>query len=241
MKQKILIIFILLCLIGCQHRSRVDITPHPINPEAHIYYRMARGLHASYDGGVEARLQALEFLDNALRIDSLNPHYYGLKARIFTEWGFLDPALAVQTRAYELGAMNGDYYFQLGLLQAARGMDEEARENFRRSDEFLREVVRQHPDSLLAFVKQRAAHALYMGDDALFMPDRNYVWDRFPDRGWELVTTQSLRPSELIIQVLDIERLLAERNLNILSEIFENDAERPAWMEYLENSPPKLE
>ena len=246
MKLITLTILILLCLSSCNHRSRVDITPHRVNPEADVFYQQARVLHSNR-GDIESTLQVLALLDKALHIDSLNPHYYGLKARVLIEMGLLNPALDIQTHADKLGAINGDYLFQLGLLQAARGMEEEARRSFRRSDEFMTEVLRRYPDSLVAFVTQQAAYALYMGNDSLYMPDHRYVFDRFPDRAWDLEMTRRLRPSNLVRELLDLEerRTAMEENLkSSLSELWESletGTERPVWMEYLENLPQNLE
>ena len=221
MKKITPILVILFCLVSCQQPNRVDITPHRINPYADVYYQQALALNA--DHYRESALKALYFLDLALSIDSLNPHYYGLKARIFIELGLLDTALMIQSRADELGAINGEYLFQLGLLQAARDMEEEARRSFWRSNEFLTEVVRQHPDSLGAFVMQRAAYALYVGNDSLFMPDQRYVFDRFPDRAWDLEMTRRLRPSGLITQIKDIEMEFAIEDFqDAMSRLFED-------------------
>jgi hypothetical protein len=84
-------------LAGCSLKNGVNITPHEINGEADLFYREALRLSANYD--VDTTLKSIQLLDSALSIDSLNPDYYGLKAKLLCELGYLDSALLVQERA----------------------------------------------------------------------------------------------------------------------------------------------
>lgn len=87
---------------GCHSRqeSKADITPHCINLQADSLYRQAIALmESSYD--VDSTRKCIRFLDKALAIDSLNPDYYGMKAKLLSEMGELDSALYIQTLAME--------------------------------------------------------------------------------------------------------------------------------------------
>lgn len=188
---------------GCHSRSTVDITPHKVNTEADAYYRQALELFDHYD--TDSTQKAVAFLNEALSIDSLNPDYHGIKAKLYAELGLLDSALIIQRNAEKLGAINGEYLFQLGLFQAAKDFPDEAHESFRRSNEYLKTVLKHYPDSFGAFVTQQAANALYLGVDSLFMDDVKAVRERFPDRLMDVEMTRRLKPSNLINQLRRIE------------------------------------
>ncbi len=87
---------------GChsQQESKVDITPHCINLQADSLYRQAMTLMES-SCDVDSTRKCIRFLDKALAIDSLNPDYYGMKAKLLSEMGELDSALYIQTLAME--------------------------------------------------------------------------------------------------------------------------------------------
>lgn len=144
---------------GChsQQESKVDITPHCINLQADSLYRQAMTLMES-SCDVDSTRKCIRFLDKALAIDSLNPDYYGMKAKLLSEMGELDSALYIQTLAME-NAITGEYLFQLGLLQAAKDMHAEAHESFGKSKVFLQAVLKQYPDSLGAFILAEAANS----------------------------------------------------------------------------------
>ena len=82
---------------GChsQQESKVDITPHCINLQADSLYRQAMTLMES-SCDVDSTRKCIRFLDKALAIDSLNPDYYGMKAKLLSEMGELDSALYIQ-------------------------------------------------------------------------------------------------------------------------------------------------
>ena len=144
-------------------------------------------------------------LDYALSIDSMNPDYYGLKARLLAELGSLDSALEVQSKADRIGAITGEYLFQLALFQAAKDRPDEAKENFRRSNEFLKAVLKQYPDSLGAFITQQAAYALYHEQDSLYMPNAEEIRKHYPDRLMEVEMARRVKPRNLIKQVKSLE------------------------------------
>ena len=72
---------------GChsQQESKVDITPHCINLQADSLYRQAMTLMES-SCDVDSTRKCIRFLDKALAIDSLNPDYYGMKAKLLLKW-----------------------------------------------------------------------------------------------------------------------------------------------------------
>lgn len=190
---------------GCRQARKVeiDIRPHEVVPQADGLYRQAVALmQASYD--VDSAHKCIRLLDGALLIDSLNPDYYGMKAKLLSELGRLDSALAVQALALERGAITGDYLFQLGLFQAAKGMGEEAHASFGKARDYLRAVLESYPDSLGAFVYAEAANALYEGRDSLFMKDIREIRKRFPDRLMEIEMTRRVKPHSLVWQIRNI-------------------------------------
>lgn len=201
---KVLILLIVFCFpAGCKQRASMDITPHHVIPEANKLYQKALRLSASYD--VDSTEKSICLLDSALAIDSMNPDYYGAKAKWLSELGYLDSALTVQRQAANMGAVTGEYLFQLGLFQAAKERYEEAHESFRRSNEFQKAILKRYPDSLGAFVIQQAASACFHGQDSLFMADIESIRERFPDRLMEVETTRRLKPLHLIQQIKSME------------------------------------
>lgn len=200
-------------IMSCRSRQEqtIDITPHPIHPQADSLYRQAISLmESTYD--VDSTRKCIRFLNAALAIDSLNPDYYGIKAKLLSEMGELDSALYVQTLAQERKAITGEYLFQLGLFQAAKDMPAEAHENFGRSKAFLEEVLKQYPDSLGAFILAEAANALYEKKDSLFMRNIDEIRKRFPERLLEIEMTRRVKPHSLVNQ---IKRIKIEKDYNI--------------------------
>lgn len=196
----------IIAVISCYSRqeSKADITPHRINLQADSLYQQAIALmESSYD--VDSTRKCLRFLDSALAIDSLNPDYYGVKAKLLSELGELDSALYVQTLAMEKKAITGEYLFQLGLLQAAKDMYTEAHESFGQSKVFLQAVLKQYPDSLGAFILAEAANALYEKEDSLFMRNIDEVRKRFPERLMEIEMTRRVKPHSLVNQIRNIQ------------------------------------
>lgn len=190
--------------ISCTQSSTVDISPHEVNPAADIIYQDALELSTYYD--IDSTMKTLQLLDSALVIDSLNPDYYGLKAKLISELGNLDSALTILQFAEKRGAITGEYLFQKGLLEAAKSRKQEAKESFRRSNEILKAVLKQYPDSLGAFIIQQAANALYFEADSLYMTDVSAVRERFSDRLMEIEMTRRLNPSNLVKQLKEIEK-----------------------------------
>ena len=207
MNYKIIFIYILsfLCVTSCNNKKDVDITPYITEPKADSIYQLAIALvNSSFD--VDSTSKAMVLLDQALSIDSMNPDYYGVKAKLLAEMGYLDSALNIQTLADQKGAITGEYLFQLGLFQAAKDKDGEAHKSFERSNNYLKAVLEKYPDSLGAFMIQQAAYALYKGEDSLFMNDICTIRKRYPDRLMEIEMTRRLDPSSLIKQLKNIEK-----------------------------------
>lgn len=189
--------------MGCHSRPKVDITPHPVNARADSLYRQAVAiLQSSYD--VDSTRKSISLLDRALTIDSLNPDYYGTKAKLLAEMGELDSALRVQTLALEKKAITGEYLFQLGLFQAAKDMNDSAHQNFGKSIEILEAVLEQYPDSLGAFILKESANALYQGADSVYMKDLDAIRKRFPKRLLEIEMIRRLKPLSLVKQIKKI-------------------------------------
>lgn len=195
-------VLMLLSLSAC--KKQINVEAHSVTPKAELIFEEAVRITEEYFD-VDSTYKAIALIDKAIEIDSLNPDYYGLKARLYAEMGNLETALQIQERADSLGAVNGEYLLQLGLFQAARDNDDKAKESFRRSSEYLTEVLKQYPDSLGAFINQRAANALYHENDSLFMPDFKEIRNKFPDRQMEIEMTRRLKPLSLIGQLKAIE------------------------------------
>lgn len=210
----ILILLLVICAVtSCHFRQehKVNITSHIINIHADSLYRQAVALmQSSYD--IDSTRKCLHLLDEALKIDSLNPDYYGIKAKLLSEMGELDSALFIQTLAMEKKAITGEYLFQLGLFQAAKDMNREAHESFGKSRTYLRAVVEQYPDSLGAFILAEAANALYESQDSLFMRNIDEIRKQFPERLLEIEMTRRVKPHSLINQ---IRRIQIEKDYNI--------------------------
>ena len=98
----------LLLLFGCKPGAAIDITPHTVDPEADVYQEAPQRV-SNYD--VDTTWSCIRLIDQALLIDSLNPDYYGLKARLLCELGYLDSALTVQEEADRIGAITGSTCF----------------------------------------------------------------------------------------------------------------------------------
>lgn len=191
------------CQFSFRQKQTIDIIPHRIVPEADSLYQQAIALmQSSYD--VDSTRKCLRLLDEALTIDSLNPDYYGIKAKLLSEMGELDSALHIQTLAMERHAITGEYLFQLGLLQAATDQDAEAHETFGKSRDFLQAILREYPDSLGALILSEAANALYHKEDTLFMHDIDAIRQRFPDRLMEIEMTRRVKPNSLPEQIKNI-------------------------------------
>lgn len=208
----ILSVWLLICTaIGCHSPQKTDIRPHPVNLRADSFYRQAVALlQSSYD--VDSTRKCIGLLNRALMIDSLNPDYYGTKAKLLAEMGELDSALSVQTLAMEKKAMTGEYLFQLGLFQAAKDMHEAARQSFEKSISNLQTVLEQYPDSLGAFILEQSANALYQGTDTVYMKDIDAIRKRFPNRLLEIEMIRRLKPHSLVKQ---IKKLQIENEYNI--------------------------
>ena len=194
----ILSVLLVICIaIGCHSQQKPDIRPHPVNLSADSFYQKAVAiLQSSYD--VDSTRKCISLLDRALSIDSLNPDYYGTKAKLLAEMGELDSALCIQLLAMEKKAITGEYMFQLGLFQAARDMNAEAHQSFEKSMEILQAVLEQYPDSLGAFILEESA-------DSLYMKDIDAIRKRFPDRLLEIEMIRRLRPHSLVKQIKKIQ------------------------------------
>lgn len=189
-------------LTSCIQKESVDITPHKIKPRAHAYFLKAQELSYNYD--IDSTYKSINLLDSALLLDSLHPDYYGIKAKLMAELGYLDSALIIQTKADKLGAMNGEYLLQLGLFQAANDNTAEAHESFNRSNIYLKAVLKEYPDSLGAFIFQQTANALYHGEDSLYMNNLEEIRKKFPERLMEIEMTRRLKPSTLVKQIKNL-------------------------------------
>lgn len=196
---RVSLLLLLVAISGCSQRTTIDITPHVVNSEADKLYQEALILSASYH--TDSTMRAIQMLEKALEIDSMNPDYYGVKAKWLCEMGYLDSALTVQRVADNMGAVTGEYLFQLGLFQAAKERFDEARESFRRSNAFQEAILSQYPDSLGAYIIQQSAYACLHGEDSLFMADIEAVRERFPERLMEIEMTRRLKPLNLIKQI----------------------------------------
>ena len=101
----ILLVLLLICTaIGCHSRQKPDIRPHPVNLSADSFYQQAVASCNRLMMSIPRK--CISLLDRALSIDSLNPDYYGTKAKLLAEIGELDSALHVQTLAMERKAIN---------------------------------------------------------------------------------------------------------------------------------------
>lgn len=201
-------VFLLLCTsflltTGCTQATKIDTSPYPVNPEANEYYQQAVSLSESYD--IDSTLLSIILLDLALKVDSMNPEYHGFKSKLMIELGNLDEALELQQRADNIGAINGEYLFQLGLLQAAKNREEDAKSSFKRSLEYQDALLEVYPDSFQIYLIRQAALACYHENDSLFMPDRDYVRKRFPNNLLDITLSKGLKPSNLIKQIKSLQ------------------------------------
>lgn len=221
----ILLVLLLICTaIGCHSRQKPDIRPHPVNLSADSFYQQAVAiLQSSYD--VDSTRKCISLLDRALSIDSLNPDYYGTKAKLLAEIGELDSSLHVQTLAMERKAITGEYLFQLGLFQAAKDMNADAHQSFGKSLEILRAVLEQYPDSLGAFILEESANALYQGADSIYMKDIDGIRKRFPNRLLEIEMIRRLKPHSLVKQIKKIQ-IENEYNIDFDLDSLVNEMEK---------------
>lgn len=201
-------VFLILCtslllIIGCTQAPTIDTSPYPVNMEADEFYQQAVSLSESYD--VDSTQLSIILLDLALQIDSMNPEYHGLKAKLMIELGNLDEALELQQKADSIGVINGEYLFQLGLLQAAKDREEDAKSSFKRSLEYQDALLETYPDSFQIYLIRQAALACYQENDSLFMPDRDYVRKRFPNNLLDITMSKGLKPSNLIKQIKSLQ------------------------------------
>ena len=196
----ILLVLLLICTaIGCHSRQKPDIRPHPVNLSADSFYQQAVAiLQSSYD--VDSTRKCISLLDRALSIDSLNPDYYGTKAKLLAEMGELDSALHVQTLAMERKAITGEYLFQLGLFQAAKDMNADAHQSFGKSLEILRAVLEQYPDI-------------------------DGIRKRFPNRLLEIEMIRRLKPHSLVKQIKKIQ-IENEYNIDFDLDSLVNEMEK---------------
>lgn len=219
-------LFFLFCALlsaGCNNNNKIDITPHQVDENADIFFQHAVVLIDAYFD-VDSTKKAIELLDKAISIDEMNPDYYGTKAKLLAEMGLLDSALNVQSHANSIDAINGEYLLQLGLFQAAKGYSEQSVVSFKRSNDYLNQVLKVYPDSLGAFINQQAANALYYGNDSLFMDDLKAIRKRFPDHLIEIEMARRLKPQKLIQQIKKIEMdAINDMISEIDREMFNND------------------
>lgn len=200
---------------ACRFSRPINITPHPVNGEADRFYQQAVTLaESSYN--LDSARKCMRLLDQAIAIDSLNPDYYGMKARLLAETGRIDEALTIQLRADSIGAINGEYLFQLGLFQAVKGKKEAAAISFERSSDYLNAVLKRFPDSLGAFILQQAAYSLYKGEDSLYMSDIVAIRKRFPNRLSEVEMSRRFKPYALISKIKMIEKQMLEDDISLI-------------------------
>ena len=194
----ILLVLLLICTaVGCHSRQKPDIRPHPVNLSADSFYQQAVAiLQSSYD--VDSTRKCISLLDRALSIDSLNPDYYGTKAKLL---------------------------FQLGLFQAAKDMNADAHQSFGKSLEILRAVLEQYPDSLGAFILEESANALYQGADSIYMKDIDGIRKRFPNRLLEIEMIRRLKPHSLVKQIKQIQ-IENEYNIDFDLDSLVNEMEK---------------
>lgn len=224
-KNNLIFLGFILFIVACHRSASIDITPYNVNPEADKYFKQAQLLLPYFNK--DSTRKSIALIDKALSIDSLNPDYYGAKAKLFSELGLLDSALLIQAAADKIGAVNGDYLFQLGLFQAAKGKKEEAHETFGRSNLYLKEVLKKYPDSLGALIIQQAANSLYNNNDTLFMQDIKSIRARFPNRLMEIEMTRRLKPHYLIEQLKQIEdESLQTLSVKIDSELMKQEKKK---------------
>lgn len=188
-----------LIFLQCHTSPSIHYIHYPAHPKADSIFQIA--LNKSDFPDPDSTLHAISWIDKAISIDSMNPEYYGMKAKLLSEMGKLDSALTVQQKALDLGAINGEYYFQLGLFQSIKGRHKEAKTNFNNSIIYQDQLLEAHPDSLGGYFIRQAAFALLHENDDLFMEDIKAVRERFPDRLLEIQFMRRFKPSQLIDQI----------------------------------------
>lgn len=191
--------FASILFIKCQYNAPVPYIHYSAHPIADSIFQIA--LNKSDNSDPDSTIQAISWIDKAILIDSLNPEYYGVKAKLLSEMGMLDSALAVQEKALELGAINGEFYFQLGLFQFVKERHKEAKLNFKNCVIYQDQLLQAHPDSLGGYFIRQAAHSLLHENDDLFMEDIKLVRELFPDRLLEIQFMRRFKPSQLLDQI----------------------------------------
>lgn len=199
----LVVLLVLSFILSTSCKDRVDVGPYRVNSEADSLYQMAIAMSNRLDS-LEPAYRSIELLDNAIKIDSLNPDYYGLKARLLLELGELDKALEVQERAAEINAMNGEYWFQLGLFQSASLDSIGAKKSFRKSIDYFDEVLKQYPDSFSAYQLREVAKSLFLGVDSVYMSDYKEVEKMFPNNLMDIEVGRRLKPSRLVEEIMFI-------------------------------------
>lgn len=178
----------------------VDITPHQVDAKADSLYRLAIKLSAQFDS-LEPVYKSIELLDEAIKIDSLNPDYYRAKAKLVLELGSLNDAIEVQKKGVSANAMNGESWFQLGLFQAAVNDSLDSRESLNKSVKYFDAIMKKYPDSFGAYYLRQIAISLLAGNDSLYMPDYVAVEKMFPTRKAEIEFIRRIRPSVLVGEI----------------------------------------
>lgn len=197
MQIKYLFVFLTIALLAACGRKSPDVRPYQVHQTADSLYREACGiLERTTD--VDSAGVALTLMDRAIAADTLCPIYYRAKAKLLAEMGQLQKALHTQYAASLKGAMDAESYLQLGLFQDALDIKDSARINYKESKRYLDEILRQHPDSLGAFIFEQLANSLIERDDSLFFKDLDGIRKRFHKRLWEVEMVKKTKPSKLV-------------------------------------------
>lgn len=197
----LLSIFILpLVFTNCGNSNSVDITSHKVNAKADSLYKMAMKLSAQFDS-LEPVYKSIELLNAAIKIDSLNPDYHRVKAKLVLELGNLNDAIDIQKKAIVANAMNGESWFQLGLFQTAVNDSVDSKESLNKSVKYFDAIMKEFPDSLGAYYLRQIALSLLAGNDSIYMPDYIAVEKMFPARKAEIEFIRRIVPSVLVNQI----------------------------------------
>ena len=157
------------------------------NLQADSLYQQAIALmESSYD--VDSTRKCIRFLDKALAIDSLNPDYYGMKAKLLSEMGELDSAYTYKHLLWRKTQLpvsicsNWDY-FKLPKICTLKPTKLWKKQGFPSSS--TKTISRQ----LGSFILAEAANSLYENKDSLFMRNIDEIRKRFPERLLEIEMT----------------------------------------------------